>query len=190
MFIRRRLSFDAQQTSLAEPVLPRECFSSVVLANEHLARAHAQAEALLAQAQAQGEQVLADAQAQFWARANALLDDWEAERQAQREALVEQVRSLLSETLESLLGTLSGEERALALVRQIAQSQTRPVRATLRCAIDIHEPVEIWLQQHPHTHWQLERDTGLAPGTLWLSTDSGDFSLDWEQLRQRVVGLA
>jgi type III secretion protein L len=190
MFIRRTLSLDPEQVSLAEPLLPRECFSNVVLANEYLARVRAQAEALIGDAQAQGERMLADAQVQFWARANAVLDDWEAERQAQREALTEQASHLLSQTLESLLGTLSQQERAVALVRQIAQSQTRPVRATLRCAVDIHEPVAIWLEQHLHAHWQLERDTGLAPGTLWLTTESGDFSLDWEQLRQRALDLA
>ncbi|MCQ2996784.1 type III secretion system stator protein SctL [Pseudomonas quasicaspiana] len=190
MFIRRTLSFDAPQPGVAEPLLRREYFSDVVLASEHLARAHVHAESLLADARAQGEQLLADAQAQFWDRANALLEGWEAERQAQREALVEQARSLLSETLASLLGTLSDEERALALVRQIAQSQTRPVRATLRCSVDLHESVDAWLQQQPHTHWQLERDTGLAPGTLWLSTESGDFSLDWERLRERILDLA
>lgn len=190
MFIRRTLSLDPEQVSLAEPLLPRECFSNVIRANEHLARAHAQAEVLIAHAQAQGEQVLADAQAAFWARANAVLDDWEAERQAQRDALVEQVSSLLGETLENLLGSLSQEERALALIRQIAQSQTRPVRATLRCAVDLHDAVGLWLEQQPHSHWQLERDSGLAPGSLWLTTESGDFSLDWDQLRQRVLDLA
>lgn len=190
MFIRRTLSLDPEQASLAEPLLPREYFRNVVLANEHLARAHVQAEAMLADARARSERVLADAQAEFWARANVLLDGWEVERQAQREALTEQVGSLLGETLASLLGTLSQQERALALVRQIAQSQTRPVRATLRCAVDLHDAVRLWLEQQPHSHWQLERDTGLAPGALWLTTESGDFSLDWEQLRQRVLDLA
>lgn len=190
MFIRRTLSFDTQQPGVAEPLLRREYFADVVLASEHLARAHLQAEALLAETRTQGEQMLVDAQADFWAQANAVLQDWEAERQAQREALVEQARSLVSQTLASLLGTLSEEERALALVRQIARSQTRPVRATLRCAVDLHDAVEVWLQQQPHTHWQLERDTGLAPGTLWLSTESGDFSLDWERLRERILDLA
>lgn len=190
MFIRRTLSFDAQQPGVAEPVLCREYFSDVLLASEHLARAHVQADALLADARVQREQLLADAQADFWARANAMLEDWEAERKAQREQLVEQARSLLGQTLTRLLGTLTQEERALALVRQIAQSQTRPVHATLRCAVDLHESVEVWLQQQPHTHWQLERDTGLAPGTLWLSTENGDFSLDWERLRERILDLA
>ncbi|PBQ15656.1 hypothetical protein CCL09_18475 [Pseudomonas congelans] len=190
MFIRRKLSLDPNLPSLAQPLLRRECFSDVALASEHLQRARAEARALLADAQVEVERMLAEAQADFWARADAFLGDWEAERQAQRDALVEQAQGLLSQTLKTLLDEFPQEQRALALVRQLDQSQSRPVRATLRCAVDMHEPVEAWLQRQPRAHWQLERDTGLASGTLLLSTEQGDFGLDWERLRTCVLELA
>ncbi len=190
MFIRRRLNLDPQGPSLAEPLLRREYFSDVALAGEYLSRAQAEAEHIRAQAHAEGEQWLAQAQAEFYQRAEALLSDWEAERQAQAAALVDQAQSLLKQTLTTLLGEFSQAQRAEALVRQIAQSQSRPVQATLRCAVDLHAPVEHWLQGNPHAHWQLECDTSLAPGTLCLSSPSGDFSLDWQHLCERLGELA
>lgn len=80
----------------------------MALASEHLQRARAEARALLADARVEVERMLAEAQADFWARADAFLGDWEAERQAQRDALVEQAQGLLSQTLKTLLDEFPG----------------------------------------------------------------------------------
>ncbi len=189
MFVRRSLSLNPQQPSLAEPVLRRECFEEVALASQCLARAEEKARALLADAQEQADEVLAEAQARFWAQANQVLEAWEAERQAQREAVVEQARQLVNETLASLLGTFTLEERALALIRQLDQGQKRPIRATLRCAIDIYPAMESVLRIQPHAYWDLESDLSLANGTLLLGTDSGDLSLDWGHFRESLLIL-
>lgn len=189
MFVLRSLSLNPQQPSLAEPVLRREWFEEVALASQCLARAEEKARALLADAQEQAHEVLAEAQTRFWAQANQVLEAWEVERQAQREAVVEQARQIVNETLASLLSSFTLEERALVLIRQLDQAQKQPVRATLRCAIDIYPAMELVLRMQPHAHWDLEGDLGLANGTLLLDTDSGDFTLDWRRLRESLLVL-
>jgi type III secretion protein L len=189
MFVRRVLSFNPQHPSLAEPVLRRECFESMPLASEWLARAEATAKTIVNDAQVQARSAVADARAEFWVQANQVLQGWEVERQAQREAIVEQVRQLLSQTLASLLGTFTGEERTLALIRQIDQGQRRPAQGTMRCADDIYLSVEAVLLSQPHAHWMLERDSGLSPGALVLSTAAGDFALDWERLSELLLNV-
>ena len=189
MFIRRTLEIDSRQASLAEPFFPRECFSNVALANAYLERVRAEADALLEQSRSAAARHRTEAEAEFWRRANALLADWERDRQLQRERLVTEVQALLRDTLSELLGSCSAQERAFVLVRQLVNSQTRPVRATLRCAVDVHLHIDAWLLQQGLEHWQLERDEGLADGTLWLSTEQGDFSLDWQALCDRLVDL-
>jgi type III secretion protein L len=189
MFVRRVLKFDPQQLSLAEPVLRRECFESVPLASEWLAHAEAKARSIVDDAHVQARSAVADAQAVFWAQATQVLQAWESERQAQRGAVVEQVRQLLRHTLSSILETFTEDERALALIRQIDNEQRRPAQASLRCADDIYSSVEKVLQLQTHALWVLERDKGLGSGSLVLSTVAGEFCLDWERLSELLLNM-
>jgi type III secretion protein L len=189
MFVRRVLTFDPQQPRLAEPVLRRECFESVPLASEWLAHAEAKARCIVNDAHEQVRSAVADAQAEFWVQATQALQAWESERQAQREAVVEQVRQLLSHTLGSILETFTEDERVLSLIRQIESEQRRPAQAILQCADDIYSSVQRVLQLQTHALWALERNRGLGPGSLVLSTAGGDFCLDWKRLSELLLNL-
>lgn len=180
-FIVRRLSLG--QDVLAEPVLRRESLDSVLLADQLLEQARAEAEAILAEANQQRDALLKNATVEFWQAANASLAAWDSAREAQLEQVVKQASQVLRDGLQQVLGRVPRDLRLQATLRQLAASQPLAVQAGLQCHSDDLEALSGWLQELSTARfWELIANDHLQPGQLRLETPSGDFNLDWSAM--------
>lgn len=188
MLVRRRLSLGTEAL-LREPILRREDLADAQRARDLLLGAHAEAEALIAEAQGQCQRSLDQATGQFWEQANAFLQTVEDQRQALQRAAVESAEALLTLTLTRLFDDASVIERGQALIKHLATSQSEACTATLSCPPALFADVQTWLAAGRFAElWQLREDASMPPQTLRLSSDVGEFDLDWAGLVRCVLG--
>ncbi|MGF6109299.1 type III secretion system stator protein SctL [Pseudomonas frederiksbergensis] len=188
MLVRRRLSLGTEAL-LREPILRREDLADAQRASDLLLAAHAQAEALIAEAQGQCQRSLDQATGQFWAQANAFLQTLEDQRQALQRSAVESAEAMLTLALTRLFDDTSVIERGQALITHLAASQSDACTATLSCPPALFADVQAWLAGGRFAAlWTLREESSMPPQTLRLSSDAGEFDLDWSGLVRCLLG--
>ena len=176
---------------LPEPILRRESIADSRLAEQLLADAQLQAERLLQQQQQANQALQRQALAEFWEVANGFLQGLQEQRQEQQRQMHGAVQRLLSEALQQLLDDTTLAERARAVLRNLALSQSCETLATLSCPVEMLEPVSQWLGQSRFAdYWQLKVDPSMAPGALRLSHAQGVFEIAWKDLREGLLGAS
>ncbi|TPG88497.1 HrpE/YscL family type III secretion apparatus protein [Pseudomonas caspiana] len=182
MLVRRRLSLGTGAL-LREPILRREDLADAQRASDVLLAAQAQAEALIAAAQTQCQRLLDQAAGEFWTQANDFLQALEDQRQALQISAVESAEAMLTLALTGLLDDTGVAERGRALVRHLAASQSYACNATLSCPPELFADLQAWVADSRFAAlWQLRDDPSMPTQTLRLSSDAGEFDLDWPGL--------
>lgn len=179
MLARRLVEIRAGGPGLVQPLISRETLIDCGRAEALLAQAHERAAALLQEAERQAAAQLAEAQRAFWQQAEQQLKHWEQERLQMNRLLETHASQLVNQALQQLLGETPQPVRLQALLNQLLASQSEPVSATLRCHPQVRDCVQHWLDQQPATPWRLQPDASLADDEVQLSTEQGDFQLDW-----------
>lgn len=180
MFVARRIDLQTSQPVLQEPILRREVLSGIIRGVQGLEEIQARADAILAAAEQQAAQYLQQAQAEFWERAEAFLQAWQAEREQDLQAQADQVDQVLQQALSQLLGEVPEPRRVAVLLDQLLRSQQRPVNGQLNCHPEQVQRVTDWLRGQPcEALWTVQADNQLAWDQLYLTTATGAFSLDW-----------
>ncbi|WP_085633481.1 type III secretion system stator protein SctL [Pseudomonas sp. R16(2017)] len=185
MLTRRRLSLSHPQALPDGPVLRLEVFEDSLLAGQLLAHARAQADTLLADAREEAERLRQAAQeqalAEVWQQADALLAQWQAQRQQMWDAILQSAESLLGQAWQRLLGEQGDAARIAALCRQLSAARPEDEPGVLHCHPDRLDLVANHLQQ-AQAVWSLRADPQQAPDSLCLRTEHGDFAIDWQAL--------
>ncbi|AHL34306.1 hypothetical protein CD58_15925 [Pseudomonas brassicacearum] len=185
MLIRRNLSLGDRETG-GELVVRHEQFADYRTAVDVMSQARAEADALLLEAEKLRQDYLDRALAQFWDQASSLLEALEAERQQCRSRVVDVCRDLLNVVIGRLFDECQPAERARILLEHLAASQAYPMgSATLRCHPELLVEVQAWLEANSSSAlWQLREDTTIPVQSIRLSTDAGEYDIDWTGLQR------
>ncbi|MFJ4192631.1 type III secretion system stator protein SctL [Pseudomonas sp. NPDC089534] len=185
MLTRRRLSLSHPQALPDDPVLRREIFEDSLLAGQLLEHARAQAETLLADAREEADRLREDAQARAVAdvlqQADALLAQWQAQREQMWDGILASAEALMGQAWQQLLGEQGDAVRIAALCRQLSAARPPDEPGVLHCHPDRLDLAARHLQQ-AQAVWSLRADPQQAPDSLCLRTEQGDFTLDWQSL--------
>jgi len=188
MLVRRRLSLGAEAL-LREPILRHEDLADAQRASDLLLAAQTEAEALIAEAQGQCQRSLDQAAGEFWEQANHFLQTLEDQRLALQRSAVESAEALLTQALTQLFDDTSVAERGRALINHLAASQSYACTATLTCPPELFADVQAWVAGSRFAAlWQLREDISMPAQTLRLSSDAGEFDLDWPGLVRCLLG--
>ncbi|MDO7895772.1 type III secretion system stator protein SctL [Pseudomonas citrulli] len=179
MLARRTLELRPEGQGLLQPYIARETLVDCARAQRVIEHAREQAAQLLEQASEVAEAKVLKAQAQFWAKADALLATWEAQRQAMWEQIEASAARLVNEALQTLLDEVPEAARIDALVRQLAHRQRDPADATLRCHPDDLASLTRSLDGADPRPWTPVADAGMDRHQVKLQTPGGTFLLDW-----------
>jgi type III secretion protein L len=186
--VRRRLSLGAEAL-LREPILRREDLADAQRASDVLRAAQTEAEALIAEAQTQCQRALDQAAGEFWEQANHFLQTLEDQRQALQRLAVESAEAMLTLALTPLFDGTDVAERGRGLINHLAASQSDPCTATLRCPPELFADVQAWVADSRFAAlWQVREDSSMPAQTLRLSSDAGEFDLDWPGLVRCLLG--
>ncbi|HGM6862450.1 TPA: type III secretion system stator protein SctL [Serratia rubidaea] len=151
-----------------------------------LDQARAQADALRQQAAAERDALLAGAQETFWQQAQTLFSDWQQQRRAEQQQLLDAADALLAQALGRLLDQVPPVGQLDILLTQLRAKQPSAVAATLYCHSERHAAAAHWLTQRPELRWQPAVDDALPPDTLLLTTEQGELHISWQALRQAL----
>lgn len=187
MLVRRRLSLGDQGAGAAR-ILRHEQFTDAQAAVDLLERAQEQVQAMLDDAQARCQYVLDQAAGEFWDQAGAFLEGLDARYRDTQASVIEASSQLLNLALERLFDEASPGERARVMVKHLAASQSIATGATLSCHPELFDEVQAWVAGSRFAAlWQLRED-GLMPLTaLRLSSETGEFDLDWAGLQRCLL---
>ncbi|GGM31244.1 type III secretion system stator protein SctL [Pseudomonas asuensis] len=186
MLVKRTLSLGSPVIN--EPILRREAIADAWRAQEVLDQALQQADLIRAKAVEEGQQQVDQTIGEFWNIANAFLQTLEAEREAFRRDILISVEELLNLSLSRLLDDTDLPERIRALLRDLAQSQSVDMVATLNCHPDLAESVSQWLSHSRFAAlWRIESDASMPLAALRLSHATGAFEVDWDSLRNGLM---
>jgi len=187
MLVRRTLSLGDPHANPAG-IVRHEHVRDSQAAVDLLARARGQAEALLLEAGHQRQQVIDQASAQFWEEAGAFLHSLETQAQAAHDNVVQAARQLLNQAIDRLFGECTLSERAQALITHLAAGQSHATRAALSCHPQVFAQVQAWVASSRFAAlWQLREDDAMPIDALRLSTDAGEFDLDWASLQRCML---
>lgn len=199
----RKITLPAGTLAGDRPLLRAAQLADHRRAQDILALARQEAEAITHQAQRQADALLAqaleDARAQarvclaareraFLQQADALLQDWRRQRHEWREALLPRAEQLLHQALAQLADALPPGARLHALLRQLLLAQGETEQATLWCHPDMAQQARAWLAARPHLAWRLDTRADQDSQSVLLATQYGALTLDWEQLLARLWG--
>lgn len=166
-------------------VLRRETIEDILLSEQLLDVARAQASALLTSAQdaAEGlrEKAAVQARTEVWAQVDALMADWQEQRHRMWQGIIASAEAVLEQAWQALLREQEPPARIAALIRQLAAAQPWDEAGVLHCHPDALPLVACHLQQ-AQAAWTLRGDPLQALDSLCLRTEQGDFSLDWQTL--------
>ena len=185
---------DAQQTLLKREALAQQQQARQIIleaqqqAQELLEEAQQQAQQIHQQAQAESAARLEQEQAHFWQQAQALFDDWDAQRAAQQQQAVTLASQLLAQGLAHCLAEVPPPERLQALLAQLMNHTPSEAQATLYCAPSQRSSLTTWLSAHPALRWQLTPDERLAHDELRLTTAQGELHISWQALCRTLSG--
>lgn len=189
MLTRRNLTLSHPQLLPDGPVLRRETLENSLLAEQLLEAAQAEAEALLVNAQQEAERLREEAQAQarveVWCQADALLDDWQQQRQQMWAHITATAETLVGQALQKLQGEQPDNARIRAVLHHLMATQPQDQAVVLYAHPDWLETTTLQLQQ-AQARWTLCADPQLAPDSLCLRTEQGDFSLSWSRLTEAL----
>ncbi|MGN7738565.1 type III secretion system stator protein SctL [Pseudomonas sp. 22526] len=189
MLTRRNLTLSHPQLLSDGPVLRRETLENSLLAEQLLEAAQAEAEALLVsarqEAERMGEEVQAQARVEVWCQADALLDDWQQQRQQMWVHIIATAETLVGQALQKLLGEQPDKARIRAMLHHLMATQTQEQVGVLHTHPDWLETTALQLQQ-AQACWTLRADPQLAPDSLLLRTELGDFSFSWSCLAEAL----
>lgn len=167
------------------PVLRRENLENSLLAEQLLEAAKSEAEALLIDARQEverlGKEAQAQAQVEVWSKADAMLDDWQQQRQQMWAHIITTAETLVGQALQKLLGEQPDNIRVRAVLHHLMFAQPQEQAGVLHAHPDWLETTTLQLQQ-AQARWTLRADPQLAPDSLLLRTNQGDFSLSWSRL--------
>lgn len=193
MLTRRSLTLGRPHVLPGGLVLRRETLEDCVLAEQVLTTARAEADALLARAQDDAERLRDNAWQQacdeVWQQADAVLLQWQQEREQMWASITLTAEALVGTALRQLLAEQPDAARVSALLLQLRLAQPEDEAAVLYCHPDWLEPATQKLQQR-QASWSVRADPQLAPQTLCLRTEQGDFRLNWTTLVGAVWPVA
>ncbi|WLG48113.1 type III secretion system stator protein SctL [Pseudomonas sp. FP1742] len=187
----RKLTLAGDCQLIGESLLRREEIDDCLLAGQVLEAAREQAksilDAALTDARALREVAAEQAQAQVWEQAQALLDDWRAQREQMWEGLNETARQLLDEALRTLLAEVPEPARIDTLLRHLKAAQPHDEASVLHCHPDLAHVLAERLPVLGHSNWTVRADPQLPADGLSLRASSGDFNLSWQALQRWVL---
>ncbi|WLG82453.1 type III secretion system stator protein SctL [Pseudomonas cucumis] len=187
----RKLILAGDCQLIGESLLRRETIDDCLLASQVLEAAREQAQSILdaalTDARVLREVAAEQAQAQVWEQAQALLDDWRAQREQMWEGLNETARQLLDEALHTLLGEVPEPARIDALLRHLKAAQPHDETSVLHCHPDLAQVLAERLPVLGHSNWTVRADPQLPADGLSLRASSGDFNLSWQALQRWVL---
>ena len=179
MLARRSLELRPDGQGLSQPYIARETLVDCARAQVVLEQAQVQAAQLLERARAEAQASVLEAQARFWEKAETLLANWEAQRQALWERIEASAAHVVNEALGTLLDEVPEQARIDALVRQIASRQDDPVSATLRCHPEDLASLTQSLGTDSRRPWTPVADADMQRHQLKMETPGGTYLLDW-----------
>lgn len=150
-------------------------------ANQLLNHANAQADELISLARKKCEALLEEASLEIWQRADAQFKQWERDRRAICDNLERYATTITNQAIRCLLNETVAPQRLKALLRQLLESQVQETSATLLCHPYDFEEIKQNLA-HKSTSWKLNADEAIAPQTLVLKTNEGDFRINWNTM--------
>ncbi|TFY86939.1 HrpE/YscL family type III secretion apparatus protein [Pseudomonas kairouanensis] len=187
MICAHRIELHTVTTNPPTTLVPREMLKDYTQACQLLEHTKAQAQTLLRQAQDQCQSVLDSAGEQFWQRANAQLQRWEAERQAMHKNLEQVATSVINTVIRGLLDETPPAQRVTALLDQLLAAQLPPIQATLLCHPLDRDAVEQWLARLGEVPWTLRVESEMAAQSLMLETDDGGFHINWVDALDQLI---
>ncbi|WP_260954408.1 type III secretion system stator protein SctL [Pseudomonas citri] len=184
----RKITLASDSPVIGEPLLRRETLADCLLAGQILESAREQAQgildAALAEAQVLREEAAGQAQAQVWEQAQALFDDWQAQREQMWAGLNETARQLLKEALRTLLGEVPQPGRIDALLHHLKAAQPADESAVLHCHPQRVQALSERLASPSYSNWTVRADPQLPEDGMSLRTESGEFNLSWQALER------
>ncbi|WP_092164928.1 HrpE/YscL family type III secretion apparatus protein [Pseudomonas sp. NFACC37-1] len=187
MLIRRSMSLGDLELG-RELIVRHEQFADYRGAVDVMLQARADANALLQQAETLRQESLDRALAEFWAQACGFLEALEAERQQCREGVVEVCRELLNVVIGRLFDECPPKERIRILLDHLVATCAYPLSsATLKCHPELYVEVQAWLAANSSSAlWQLREDSTMAVQSIRLSTETGEYAVEWDDLRRSL----
>lgn len=182
MLCRYKISSPGGAPPLPGSLISCETLASYTQASNVVDQAKAEARQLLNTAHAQREALLEKVSVEVWQRANAQLKRWEIERQALCDSLEQYATSIANQAIHLLLEDTPAPQRMAALIKQLLASHVPAVKATLVCHPLELEAVRACLTNRGSTHWTLRADDTIKLQSLILTTEEGDFRIDWTSL--------
>lgn len=190
MMTRRSLTLSRHQTPLECALLRRETLEQSVLADQLLDRARQLAQGIVDAAQDTAQHLRQhagdEARAEVWRQAEEVLGTWQRQREAMWDAIAEHAEALVQQALQTLLGEVPDSARIQGILRQLSDCQRRDEAAVVLCHPDWLERVTAGLASTEACQWTVRADPLLAPETLCLRTETGDFSLGWQAFERHV----
>ncbi|MGB3126394.1 MAG: HrpE/YscL family type III secretion apparatus protein, partial [Pseudomonas sp.] len=94
----------------------------------------------------------------------------------------------LNQAIERVFGDCFLGERAQALVSHLAASQSHATGATLSCHPQLFAQLHAWVASSRFAAlWQLREDNAMPIDALRLSSEAGEFDLDWASLQRCML---
>lgn len=185
MLIRRSFSLGDHVLG-SELIVRQERFAEYRAAADVLSQARVDADALLLQAENVRQEYLDQALAEFWGRASCLSQALEAERQQCKNSVIEVCRELLNVVIDRLFDECQPRERAKILLEQLTACAAYPTgTSTLKCHPELFSDVQAWLAVNSASApWQLREDVAMPLDSIRLSTDAGEYDVDWTALKR------
>lgn len=179
MLLRRKIELRADVSGLPSVIITHKELIDCGQAQGVLVRAQVMARDLLNAAKTESDARLKKAQHTFWAQANSQLKRWQMEHLAQSRALESNATAVVNHALHHLLADVPPQARIAALLEQLLRTQCPPLDAILRCHPHAIVHIRQWLKTQTDTVWQLQTDERLDPQALVLTTEQGEFCIDW-----------
>lgn len=185
MLVRRALSLGGAELE-GRVIIRHEQFSNYRAAIDLMSQARAEADALMWQAEKERQAYLDQAMAEFWGKAGDFLEALEAERQRCRNDVIETCQELLNILVARLFEECTPKERTRILLEHLAATQVYPAgSATLSAHPTLVVEIQAWLKTSRYSAlWHLREDNTLPVGAIRLSTDTGEYDVDWTCLQR------
>ncbi|WP_049278544.1 type III secretion system stator protein SctL [Serratia marcescens] len=171
-------------------LLDRDALAVSCQAELLIADAEREAQLLLdearAQAVAERDALLTGAQKDFLQQAQRLFADWQQQRRAELQQLLDAADGLLTQAFGRLLDEVPQVGQLDILLTQLRAKQPSAVTATLYCHSERHIAAAHWLTQWPELGWKLANDDELPSDTLLLTTEQCELHISWQALRQAL----
>lgn len=197
MFIKRRIALSGTEELALDPLIKAERLELCLSVEQILARANAQAAALVVDAERRAQQLIEaaeqqgaelaeqarlEAEQEVWRQADALLGGLRRAEQELWEEVEHHAEQVLQAALTTLLGEVAPQQRMQVLMRQLVDAQRQLSAATLYCTAEQQECVQSVLESEHLARWRVLPDPRLTADQLVLETDTGVFRCAWSAI--------